>query len=80
MYRVIKYFTDLQDNDFAYNVGDIFPREGKEVTPDRIKELSGAENRRGIPLIEEVRDTKEPEEFAPVDNEPRKRTRRRRTE
>lgn len=80
MYRVIKYFTDLQDNDFAYNEGDIFPREGKQVTPDRIKELSGTQNKRGIPLIEEVRGAEEPEEYTPVENEPRKRTRRRRTE
>ena len=31
-YRVIRFFTDLQDNGFAYNVGDKFPRDGKAVT------------------------------------------------
>lgn len=85
MYRVIKYFTDLQDNDFAYNEGDTFPREGKEVTHDRIKELSGTQNRRGIALIEEVQGAEEtgdisPEEAVPAENAPRKRVRKRKAE
>lgn len=91
MYRVIKYFTDLQDNDFAYNEGDTFPRDGKEVTPDRIKELSGTQNRRGIALIEEVqgaeetgtisnKETVDPEEAVPAENAPRKRGRKRKAE
>ena len=87
MYRVTEYFTDLQDGNHAYNVGDTFPRVGVTVTADRIKELSTSANRRGIALIEEVRgaeetatisenETVEPEEAAPVENEPRKRTRK----
>lgn len=58
MYKVIKYFTDLQDNNFAYNVGDIFPHDGLVVSEERLKELSGSRNKQGVPLIEEV----EPEE------------------
>ena len=83
MYVVKVFFTDLQDNNYAYNVGDTFPRDGMAVTPDRIKELSGTQNKRGIALIEEVRgaeETAQPEEAAPVENEPRKRTRKRKTE
>lgn len=79
MYRVTEYFTDLQDNGYSYNVGDTFPREGVTVTADRIKELSTSANRRGIALIEEVRgaeETAQPEEAAPVEDEPRKRTRK----
>lgn len=53
-YTVIKYFTDLQDNNFAYNEGDTFPREGLEVSDERIEELSTTANRRGIALIEKV--------------------------
>ena len=35
MYRVIEYFTDLQDDDHEYRTGDIFPREGLKVSePD----------------------------------------------
>nr|DAG28527.1 MAG TPA: hypothetical protein [Caudoviricetes sp.] len=54
MYKVIKYFTDLQDNNFIYNVGDTYPRKGFEVLPSRIKELSGKKNKQGTPLIEKV--------------------------
>lgn len=54
MYKVIKYFTDLQDNNFAYNIGDTYPREGFEVLPSRIKELAGKKNRQGEPLIEKI--------------------------
>lgn len=55
MYRVIRFFTDLQDNDYAYNVGDTFPRDGVDVTEERLAELSGSDNKQGIPLIEKVR-------------------------
>ena len=54
MYKVIKYFTDLQDNNYAYYVGDKFPHNGVEVGAERIAELASDKNRRGIPLIEEV--------------------------
>ena len=54
MYRVIKSFKDLQDDSYAYHVGDIFPHEGFEASAERLEELSTNKNRRGIPLIEEV--------------------------
>ena len=54
MYKVIKYFTDLQDNNYAYYVGDTFPRNGVEVGSERIAELSSDKNLQGVPLIEEV--------------------------
>ena len=54
MYRVMKYFTDLQDNNYAYYVGDTFPRNGVEVGAKRIAELSSDKNLQGVPLIEEV--------------------------
>ena len=55
--KVIKYFTDLHDNNHPYNVGDTFPRKGVEVKPERIAELSGSNNKQGTPLIEEVKKT-----------------------
>ena len=58
MFRVIKHFTDMQDNNFAYQVGDEYPRKGMSVLPSRIKELAGKKNRQGCPLIEEIEDTK----------------------
>ena len=54
MYKVIKSFTDLQDNNYAYYVGDTFPRNGVEVGAERIAELSSDKNLQGVPLIEEV--------------------------
>ena len=54
MYKVIKSFTDLQDNNNAYYVGDTFPHNGVEVDAERIAELSSNKNRLGVPLIEEV--------------------------
>ena len=59
MYKVIKHFTDLQDNNFAYQVGDEYPRKGLSVLPSRIKELAGKKNRQGCPLIEEIPDVEE---------------------
>ena len=54
MYKVIKYFTDLQDNNYAYYVGDTFPHNGVDVDTDRLSELASCKNRIGVPLIEEV--------------------------
>lgn len=67
MYKVIERFHDLQDSKktksgvvyHEYNVGDTFPRAGKEVSEERINELAGSENRRGTPLIELVDDEAE---------------------
>ena len=61
MYKVTRFFHDLQDSHttkdgtvyHAYNVGDTYPRDGYKPSEDRIKELSGRDNIRGIPLIEE---------------------------
>lgn len=55
-YRVVKYFTDLQDDEHVYHVGDAYPRDGVDVTDSRVKELSGDENLQGQPLIEKVND------------------------
>lgn len=54
MYRVIKSFTDLQDNNYAYYVGDTFPHNVVEVDAGRIEELASDKNRLGVPLIEEI--------------------------
>lgn len=50
-YKVIHYFTDLQDFNHAYKVGDVFPRLGLKVTEERLKELSGNKNKQKKPLI-----------------------------
>ena len=53
-YKVIEYFEDLQDNGRPYNVGDVFPADGNTVSAERLSELASTQNRRRIPLIEEV--------------------------
>ena len=55
-YKVIEKFKDLQDNGFYYKAGDDFPRSGKKASKKRITELATDANRRGIPLIEEVKE------------------------
>ena len=64
MYKVIKQFHDLQDATktkngmvyHEYNVGDEYPRKGLKVSEERLKELSGKDNKRGTPLIEEAKE------------------------
>lgn len=50
-YKVIHYFADLQDFNHVYNVGDSFPRIGMKVSEERLRELSGSNNKQNKPLI-----------------------------
>ena len=59
MYRVIEVFTDLQDSNYHYNVGDKYPRAGYKPSAKRIDELSGANNKRGKPLIKAMQESTE---------------------
>ena len=54
-YKVVHFFTDLQDGNYAYKVGDTYPREGLEPSKDRIRELSSPFNGQMRVLIEEVK-------------------------
>lgn len=54
MYEVIHFFTDLQDFNHPYEVGHPFPRKGVTVTEERLKELSGSNNKQHKPLIKLV--------------------------
>ena len=67
MYKVIAYFEDLQDNNYPYNVGDVFPRENKTVRKERIKELATTQNRQKKPLIKKVEE--KPKKPKKVDKE-----------
>ena len=61
MYKVICYFTDLQDFNHPYDEGDIFPRQGVTVSQERLNELASSKNKRGKPLIKLVEEVKEVE-------------------
>lgn len=56
MYKVLKLFTDLQDDNYRYEVGDEYPRLGLNPSLTRIKELSGSHNKQKTPLIKEIED------------------------
>lgn len=58
-YKVIHYFTDLQDFNHPYKVGETFPRLGLKVSNERLEELASSKNKQGKPLIEKVEEVKE---------------------
>ena len=58
MYKVIKHFTDLQDNNHSYKEGDTYPRKGLNVLQSRISELASSNNRQKTPLIAEIGESK----------------------
>lgn len=70
MYKVIHLFTDLQDDNHLYNIGDSFPREGLQVSEGRLQELSSYQNKQGKPLIEKVIEQEEPETIEDIQEEP----------
>ena len=74
MYKVVEFFHDLQDGGHAYKPGDTFPRDGVNVSDERIAELSGFANRRGMKLIEKVEKVEKAEKAEKV--VPKKRTRK----
>lgn len=70
MYKVIKFFTDLQDNKHPYHEGETFPREGVTVTEERLKELASKKNKRGVALIKEVKEEVKAEDIPFAEGEP----------
>ena len=58
-YKVIHYFTDLQDFNHPYKVGDEFPRLGLKVSDKRLEELASNKNKQGKPLIKKVEEPKQ---------------------
>ena len=59
MYKVIKFFTDLQDNNYPYHAGDHYPRYGYLPSAERLEELMSSNNKQGVPLIQFVEETTE---------------------
>lgn len=47
-------WKDLEDNNYIYKKGDIYPREGLEPTKKRINELSSKKNKIGEVLIQKI--------------------------
>ena len=61
MYKSIVRWRDLEDK-HLYEAGDAFPHDGREISEDRIAELSGTQNKAGFALIQAVavKDKEEP--------------------
>lgn len=58
MYKVLKAFTDLQDDNYVYLAGDEYPRKGVLIKQDRLDALASKDNARGEALIELVEEKK----------------------
>lgn len=54
MYKAVVNFVDLQDHNYRYLTGDVYPRKGYTPSDERIASLAGTNNRRGMPVIAEV--------------------------
>jgi hypothetical protein len=76
MYKVINFFTDLQDFNHPYKVGDVFPRQGMNVSEERLKELAGSKNKQGKPLIEKIEEEIAVESAEKVERKKRQRNAR----
>ena len=48
----------MKDNNYPYEAGDIYPREGLEVSEERLSELASDKNLRKEPLIKKVEEKK----------------------
>lgn len=74
IYKVVKAFYDLEDGNHRYNVGDFYPRNAKKAQDKRIEELSGNNNKQGVPLIAKVEPVKtETKTVKKVENKPKTR-------
>lgn len=80
-YKVIRHFTDLQDSNFKYTEGMIYPREGYIPSEKRINELASDSNKQHTPLIEAIPEVEAtaPAENVTVEEEPKKRSRKKAT-
>ena len=74
MFKVVETFVDLQDKNFKYEVGDEYPRLGLKPSLARITELSSSDNKRGLPLIEEVKEEVEEVVENKAEEKPKKKT------
>lgn len=70
MYIVIKTFTDLEHGK-KYEMGEEYPAQGYETTPERINALLSGNNLAGIKLIKEVKASEPKEVEAPVEETPK---------
>ena len=61
-YVSVSYWRDLQDG-HIYDVGNVFPHDGREIPENRIAELMSPQNKAGFAVIKAAN---EPNEGKPV--------------
>ena len=54
MYIVVQTFADIETG-HKYVAGDVYPAEGLEASPERIKALMDGTNKSGLKIIKEVK-------------------------
>lgn len=54
MYIVVNKFKDLEDNEYLYDIGKVYPHKKKNISEERIKELTTKKNKLKKVLIKEV--------------------------
>lgn len=79
MYTVIKHFTDLQDGNYKYKEGDVYPREGYTPSDERIAELASRSNRQRAILIQ-ANETVETSAVEEPEEKPKRKSRKKKTE
>jgi len=57
MYKVLKAFVDLQDDEYLYKKDDEYPRKGYSPSKERVNELATNKNRLHKPLIKAIKGT-----------------------
>lgn len=61
-HKVVSRFKETRHDGHIYEVGDIYPVEGKRATKARLEELSTTKNKYNQVFIEEVNETPKVEE------------------
>lgn len=77
MYKSIVQWRDLEDG-HLYSIGESYPHDGREVSEERLAELSGTQNKAGFALIKAVEEkvAQEPTETPKPQRTPRKTTKK----
>lgn len=52
-------WRDLEDK-HLYEAGDVFPHDGREISAERIAELTTAQNKAGFALIQQIEEAEAP--------------------
>lgn len=53
-YKVVNRFKELKHNGHVYEVGDIYPAEGKKLLKSRAEELTKLHSDYGLVFLEEI--------------------------